>query len=387
MDINKKIKTLNVAWIGQGDFGDEVMAFILRKNLQGIGINKISYYEHGTEPVYTNNNDIKIKFIHKHNSSKTLKKIIDYFSVNKYNLLIFGGGSILHSVNSIKWKYNLVRKIKNNNPHTFIATVGVSIGPFQQPEKSSKLCSKFLNSTDIAILRDIASYKIAQKLSSNKNIFDSLDSSILIKKIAPEEIPPRDYNLKSQDLVGFIPVENKNWQRQFEQQRHFDKYLSIINHITSSGRQVRLFTHYTGSGYMDDKLVAALKQKSDNPRAISVYKFNHNIFDMIAELNKCGYLISMRLHGVIFSYILGIPFISLGYDPKNQNFCRSIKYPNEMCFNIWDLNQTKTLTNSFERLVQLKKSIFNNSMDLGQAILKVDQNFNKLNQKIKQKLL
>ena len=39
---NKKLNILNIAWIGHGDFGDEVMAHVLRMYLKKIGVGAIT---------------------------------------------------------------------------------------------------------------------------------------------------------------------------------------------------------------------------------------------------------------------------------------------------------------------------------------------------------
>jgi len=40
----------------------------------------------------------------------------------------------------------------------------------------------------------------------------------------------------------------------------------------------------------------------------------------------CGAIVAMRLHAAIFACQMGIPFVSLDYQPKNREFCRSIGY-------------------------------------------------------------
>lgn len=42
---------------------------------------------------------------------------------------------------------------------------------------------------------------------------------------------------------------------------------------------------------------------------------------------SCGNVVAMRLHAAIFACQMGIPFMSLAYQPKNREFCRSIGLP------------------------------------------------------------
>ncbi|PIP75357.1 hypothetical protein COW86_04225, partial [Candidatus Kuenenbacteria bacterium CG22_combo_CG10-13_8_21_14_all_39_9] len=158
-------KILNVAWIGQGDFGDEAMAYALRKYLQSKGVESITYYHHGQYPSYQGENDLAIKKLHTFNVRGFKKKIIDYIKLRSFSSLIIGGGSILHSFNSIKWKLNLIKKMERFTHHKIhSAVVGVSLGPFKN-SSDEKVCQDFLDHIGLAIFRDDYSYQLAKKLT------------------------------------------------------------------------------------------------------------------------------------------------------------------------------------------------------------------------------
>jgi polysaccharide pyruvyl transferase WcaK-like protein len=44
----------------------------------------------------------------------------------------------------------------------------------------------------------------------------------------------------------------------------------------------------------------------------------------LASLKQCRYLVGMRLHALMFACQMGIPFVSLSYQPKNEAFCNAI---------------------------------------------------------------
>ena len=57
--------------------------------------------------------------------------------------------------------------------------------------------------------------------------------------------------------------------------------------------------------------------------------------DPIALLSTSRYFLSMRLHGLIFACQMGIPFLSLDYQPKNKVFCEEMGL-SELGVNIYD---------------------------------------------------
>ena len=81
---DKKIKILNVGWVGQGDFGDEVMAYCLRQSLKEHGIGQIAYYHHGKYPAYQSQDDIKINRLHSFKTKGIIKNIKDNSLLKKY---------------------------------------------------------------------------------------------------------------------------------------------------------------------------------------------------------------------------------------------------------------------------------------------------------------
>lgn len=47
----------------------------------------------------------------------------------------------------------------------------------------------------------------------------------------------------------------------------------------------------------------------------------------LTSLSSSRYLVGMRLHSLIFATQLGIPFVSLSYEPKNINYCAELGLP------------------------------------------------------------
>ena len=377
----KKLNILNVAWVGQGDFGDEAMAFALRRFFKKNGVNSITYYQHGKYPHYRSQDDSKITYLHKFEGRGWRRYLFDNILLKKFNALIIGGGSVLHSHENIRWKYEILKKIKKNNRQIFSANVGVSLGPFKS-ERDLDICGEYLDEVDISIFRDNWSADLAKKISKNKNIFSSLDSTLILPEICKDEMQ-RAKNVECEDdLVGIFFVERCNWSNFSDR---IKKYSEIINNILARGKKIVLFNFYLGEVFRDAEVINLLKEKSRFPEKIEIYPFDGDIFKSIKEMARCGKIISMRLHPIIFSYMLDIPFLSLEYDQKNKNFCESIGYPKELVMKFDAEKETSPIIKSLEAFFE-EKHYFENVMPKEEAIQIVSKNFNFLLDEMKKKL-
>ncbi|MFA6171577.1 MAG: polysaccharide pyruvyl transferase family protein [Patescibacteria group bacterium] len=375
-----KPNILNIGWVGQGDFGDEAMAFALRSFLKKNGIDAITYYQHGRRPAYRGQEEIEIKSLYNFKASQKIRRLLDNIRLRKFDALVIGGGSVLHSLNSIQWKYEVIKKIKKFNKKSLVAGLGISVGPITTADEK-KACARLLDSLDIAVLRDAHSAELAKKISANPEIHSSLDTSLLLFELFTDYFSRPKKN--DEDLIGLMLIKNKAREKEFFDHSHFDKYIYLINRLIKEGFRVRLFNLYIGSEYPDVELNLRLKNSCEAPDRVSIYSFNGDIFKTMDEMSRCRYVISMRLHGIIFSYLLGLPFLSLGYNPKNQYFCDSIGYPKDLSYDFNSIKDAAELNPAIENLLQRKEKAYDGALALPAAARLVKDNLDKFLAKLK----
>jgi len=340
---NLDSKILNIAWVGHGDFGDELMAFALRNFLKATGVQTISYYEAGGLTRYQPSNDLKIRVLHASSTPRKVKQFSDLWSVRGFGALLMGGGSIFHSQNSISWKSTVLQRARRFSPGMFAAMVGVSLGPFRS-EEAKKQCAALLSKQDVVILRDKHSYDTGKELLPDGKFFTSFDTSLLLAKELKDKSFVEDFRPPEGDLVALVLIAKSLADQNFLENGRFSKFLSLLNSLIKNGKQVLLASLYGGEEFVDERLNLLLKKRCVDPEKVTLHSFNGDIFATLRELNRAGMIISMRLHGCIAAYMLGIPFISLAFDPKSEWFCDAINYPRELSLPVsWadDLSQVK----------------------------------------------
>jgi polysaccharide pyruvyl transferase WcaK-like protein len=89
----------------------------------------------------------------------------------------------------------------------------------------------------------------------------------------------------------------------------------LVTRLRPHFKKLHPFPLYFGS--YDKTDVSVLKKYF--PKVPKKFSFN--------PLSQSRYLIGMRLHSLIFATQMGIPFISLSYEPKNVNYCQGLAHP------------------------------------------------------------
>lgn len=362
---------LNIAWIGHGDFGDEAMGYVHRQYAKRLGAEHLTYYHAGPDAIFNGPSDIPRTVIHRSDPGGCLVRWSDALHLRAFDTLLIGGGSLFHSRNSIQWKHDVVRTLKNARPSTFVAGIGISLGPFADVA-AERACAAFLNEIDAAAFRDMTSYDIARNISKNLHFFSSLDSSLAFLPSAgyvPSSVP------KENDHVGMSFVAKKDAPTDLARSHVYATGIRLINKALDNGMRVTLFTLYSGNDYRDTELHARLHQNCRAPERVDIHTFAGDVLTTVRRMDACSFFVSMRLHSIIFAYQLGIPFLSLAYNPKNGYFCDTIRYSKGFNLTLDTANHPDDMLIAFDALVHGSSSPIASAMPLVDARAIVEKGF------------
>jgi len=244
-------------------------------------------------------------------------------------VLIGGGGLILRGFG----KYAAV--IDQIKPK--IGCIGISIES-KHPD-NQELINILLDKSEFILVRDHRSKKL---LGENQKIILGPDITYLNPYETIEPI--------SQDTCG---VNLRKWHFwHWEYGGTISNYLNTFRSYVPRIESIYPLPKWSSNDFLEitEKKFTELipiplytipkKRKSD----ISVLgNFFKNVPDFFEpdSYRTCRHFIGMRLHSIIFASQMGIPFLSLSYQPKNIEFCKSAGLINLSIdiYNLTDLDE------------------------------------------------
>jgi polysaccharide pyruvyl transferase WcaK-like protein len=290
-----------IGWYGHENAGDERILYCLKR-----------FFE-GHEFFVTNSFD------------DALTKLKD---LNRCDFVILGGGGL------ILRGYGIYASLINHIKPRF-GCVGISIEAIHKD--NIELIEALKKKAEFILVRDIKSRII---LETHSKVIVGPDLTFLY----PFEIT----NPVEADICGVNIRDWPYWTWELNSNSYnlihkLNNYFPILKKI------------YPFPKWMPERAIEILKDNFYDLVPISLYneslrksdyELMRNYFDKVddkfsSEVYKsCSYIVGMRLHSLIFACQMGIPFISLSYQPKNQEFCRSVGLEH-LSVDLFDLSKLK----------------------------------------------
>lgn len=318
--VMKRHRPLISAWVGQGNFGDELLSYGLRLELQrSLDVEHFFYYESGGYSLYGagESDSSTVLNVGKKNSLARLSRC--YFqSLNGYDSVFFGGGSIFHSSNSVSWKHQLLRKVRKENPLIKTAAVGVSLGPFVDVNAERQALA-MLQELDLVYCRDALSADFARQLAGKVEVVHGRDLAFSVKALRPQLFLPK----VASGRIGISFILDPKLEV-VERELRFMKMQALVDFLTTSGNEVMLVGLYSGTKYADDLLNLRLYEGAKNKELVRLLRYDKDLAEVISGISSCSFYISMRLHGLVTAFLSGVPCFSLNPHPKVVEFFKSV---------------------------------------------------------------
>jgi polysaccharide pyruvyl transferase WcaK-like protein len=308
------------------------------------------------------------------------KKRIEYNNFwNNYifdgDLIIFGGGNLIQD-NYLDFPLKLlslfkILKIKKNKIFLFSLGVGETrsfiskrilrhilknkkiLGITTRDEYSKNNLKKYLKYDDIKIIPDPALWA-----SEMYSITKSLDSKYIGLNIISSNTLRRHSNILKKKGRDFFKIF----------------YSKLIYELNKKDFMLTLFTNGANE---DNKYAHELYQNVEKCNTLLIPK---NTKELVRNISKNKIILGFRLHSIIVSYSLDIPFIAFSWDDKVKAFTKEID-KNNRCIDINNISMyelikkiTKLYDNDESNVENLNKMKRNTYKEIEQ-LLKKEVNF------------
>jgi len=301
----------HISWLGYHNIGDDLMAEAIRYYFLK-RFKDIRYYVWSEGYIKQTES---IQSIYKISPRiKWLKQCQENICLKKSDILLVGGGSILHSENSIRWKLRGIKYIKEKRPTAKALGINLSIGPFRR-DKEQSLCREFVQSLDAASFRDISSFEFA--CGCNPCYEPILSSDLAASFLEFSGIKPR-VPVKTVRHVGLCLTPVRGYGISLVEQ-----YSALVDKMSTMYKSVILFSFCKHSKYGDYELNVHIAKRI-HKKNIHVIAYDGNINAFLGSMKTCDLFIPVRLHGAILAYLLKIPFIPISYHQKCESFLEMI---------------------------------------------------------------
>ncbi len=262
----------------------------------------------------------------KHTSKQHGVKAVNRFNVFKVmsalkncRLLISGGGSLIQDATSTKslfYYISVIRYALSKNKKVFVYANG--IGPVNK-EANQKLVSKVLNKVSYITLRDENSVDVLSAIGVTVPDTEvTADPSVsvvpsklerIIEIFEEEKVVPNEYFAVSVREWEDVDIE---WQ-----------VSRICDYISSKYNLTPVFVPMQNPDDLEISKRCVLKMTKEG----FVLKNEYDYKDMMGICANSKFVISMRLHALMYGANNGIPVIGLGYDPKVEAYLKYMHHP------------------------------------------------------------
>lgn len=321
-------KALIVGWHNSENTGDDAMLQVIIHILnQHFDLTEVDLLVSSRNKHLEDLYGIKINpiyiFDNKFNIQKRINSYLKNKAAEKTDLMIFGGGSIFHSHNSINWKKKMLDIAREKNPNMLALALSVSLGPFKS-ERAEKLCSVYLSDLNGLIVRDKPSFEIANSCNLNYKPLLMNDFATFLQ----ESDTSIDNDVSIEDGLLGVSI-NKHPDGEKETDKLLKEVAKSINKLHENRliSKLQLYNFCGDSKHGDQKYNSKLKYYlKDSSLNITVFKYNSSPSSFINSIKRCQVFLGMRLHSQIYSYIAKTNYVPIIYHRKCNDFNKMIGF-------------------------------------------------------------
>ena len=223
------------------------------------------------------------------------------------------GGSTMQDLSAGRRRLRQMSRWRLSRLHA----LGISVGPFARVADEQDVFD-YLRRFDRVVVRDTDSWVRCQEMGLQSTL--GLDPALLL--------PPTDEEGQRENgsVVGIVVAHTAGAKgaRDHDPQKRLSNLVRIVRPIRERA-QIRLICLNPDDHVMAQRLLAELDKAAAH--GVSVRPYTGDPVGVIRAIADCDALVTVRLHGAVFAYMGGVPFVLADYHEKCRSFATTIRAP------------------------------------------------------------
>lgn len=276
-----------------------------------------------------------------------LQSIIELFQAHTgFNSTIIAGGQWLHDLKPLNHVIISGVMILSRLTRTKNGFFCIGAGPLTKRFSRSLVKYAFSN-TSLKMVRDQRSLELLQQCGLN-NITLGVDPVLNMRIENPVSHPK---------TVALSPCAWMTFDSLYTQDQDIkEKLIFELNHIIQGLEKLSYHILLTPTMNPEDMdICKELLDKNHSEWVELLDTPNMTYEEVAAHIGGCDGLVTMRLHPAIFAFVQNIPFISLNYADKVEQFCKDIDHT-EYLISL-ENNWGQKVLSRFENIINNKTQI------------------------------
>ena len=300
-------------YYGFNNTGDEAIMLSMHKNIQQMGdnyhITVLSNKPEETKKKYG------IEAVYRFGMRDV------FHAIRKCDVLLSGGGSLLQdstSTRSLMYYLSITVMAKMLRKKVMLYANG--IGPVSG-KRNRRLVKQVVNRADLITLREENSYEELLSMGVNpKKCFVTADPAFTMNGIDGEA--SREL-LQAEGVPLDKPIVVVSVRKWKDMDKFIGRFARMCDTIVEKYDRniVFLGMQMPNDIIVSEKVRAQMKQKA------YILKENHSPYEVMGIISQADFILSMRLHTLIFAAKQQVPLIGFVYDPKIEYYLEKLEMP------------------------------------------------------------
>lgn len=300
-------------YYGFNNTGDEAIMLSMHKNIQELGdnyhITVLSNKPEETKEKYG------IEAVYRFGMRDVFR------AIRKSDVLLSGGGSLLQdstSTRSLMYYLSITVMAKLLRKKVMLYANG--IGPVSG-KRNRRLVKQVVNRADLITLREENSYEELLSMGVNpKKCFVTADPAFTMNGIDAEA--SREL-LQAEGVPMDKPIVVVSVRKWKDMDKFIGRFARMCDTIVEKYDRNIVFLGMQ----MPNDIIVSEKVRTQMKQNAYILKNNHSPYEVMGIISQADFILSMRLHTLIFAAKQRVPLIGFVYDPKIEYYLEKLDMP------------------------------------------------------------